>query len=236
MKFLQRLFLSLAFSLPVGSISGGLLLLLIEEYDYVYSINLGPILAIMMLILIPYSLLLPVLNYRTIRQHGWRKAWQDHVQLPFTRILPLIFLLGITLWAWLFAVMRSFTHFISDELPEGIVMLLAFLLYVGEAFKTRSRLDRVSAYYHEQTDATPPLKWSRTWLRMFACTQPVFFLLGIGISTLLVLQLSRLVLEPWASLYMQQLINLLLFAACIYGMRIFEQRAEAYGQSAGYLP
>lgn len=240
MKMLQRIGTSLLFSLPVAAVFSLLLLILIRYYDVVYAMYLGPVLTLWALILGPYSLILIGMNYNTLKRQGWRIAWRDHVRMPITRILPMMVLIGMALWAWICLVMVPVKLIIPGGLPEKLLFMIGGILFVGEVLKTRNRIYALGDYHKQQalpsTHSSEPLKWNATRLRVFAYIQSGLFLLVAWGGILIAFTLAREAMKTWAPQSLQQIVYLMILTACILGIRKLEKRAETYGREERFIP
>ncbi len=240
MKMLQRIGISLLFALPMASVFSLLLLVLIRYYDAVYAMYLGPVLTLWALILGPYSLILIGMNYQTLTQKGWRIAWQDHVRMPITRVLPMMVLIGIALWAWICLVMIPIQLIIPGGLPEKLLFMIGGILFVAEALKTRNRLYALGDYRKERTlpsaQSAESLKWNSAKLRFFAYLQSALFLISGWGGILIAFTLAREAMKTWVPQSLQQIVYLLVLTACILGIRKLEKRAETYGREERFIP
>lgn len=240
MKMLQRIGVSLLFALPVAAVFALLLLTLIRYYDAVYAMYLGPVLTLWALILGPYSLILIGMSYNTLKRQGWRIAWRDHVWKPITRILPMMVLIGIALWAWICLVMIPVKLIIPGGLPEKLIFMIGSILFVAEALKTRNRIFALTDYRKQRVlpsaPSSEPLKWDTFRLLLLAYTQSVLFLIGGWGGILIAFTLAREAMDAWAPQSLQQIVYLMIVTGCILGIRKLEKRAETYGRDEQYIP
>lgn len=240
MKMLQRIGISLIFALPMAAVFSLLLLVLIRYYDAVYAMYLGPVLTLWALILGPYSLILIGMNYNTLKQQGWRIAWRDHVWTPIIRVLPMMVLIGVALWAWICLVMIPVKLIIPGGLPEKLVFMIGGILFVAETLKTRNRLYALIDYRKARAlpsaHSSEPLKWNSSRLRLFAYVQSALFLLAGWGGILIAFTLAREAMKTWAPQSLQQIVYLMILTACILGIRKLEKRAETYGREERFIP
>lgn len=240
MQILFRILLSLAFSLPVASVFAGILWVLIYHYDQVYGILLGPILMLFALILGAYSLSLIFLNYSTLRREGWQAAFSQHVRMPFTQVLPVMALIGLAAWAWIFFALVPIGLLVPNAIPEGVLFLIAFLLLVKELFKIQNR----STILTKRLDPTqappgePPIeyRWNRRMLGFMVYAQSALFLLANWAGLLLLLWVFRQLTQAWMNESLREILNLALMAAWLYVADRGEKRAERFGREQLYLP
>lgn len=232
--------LSLLFTIPIGSVFGGILYVLINHYEEVYASMLGPALALLTLILGPYTLSLFFLNYGTIKKQGIYAAFRTHVLKPLTRYIPAMLGIGILFWAWVTFSTGIMKTAIGDSNIDKFIFMIAFLQLVAEAFKISRRtyeLDKAIAAAGKPFDAAKfPFQWTAKRLRIVAYSQSPIYLITVWLSMGLIMFLVHEAIDSIFSAYLKSLTYIILMGVIIAGMRTWEKKLEKYGREEQYIP
>ena len=235
-----RILLSLIFGLPVMVIFGLILYLLITRYDDLFPGVLGPVLVLLEIVLAPYGLSLIVMNYRQLKKDGWKKTFFENVNKPMFLYLPAILGAAFLIFIWFYISQYSIQLAIPSIGANQFTFLMAFLIFLREAFEVPHRFYMIrkatEGPAHAGMEDIAPLKLSLQQQKIGAVIQSLASLAITWGGMLIIGFLLENLLQEWLS--NDSLIGLYVICWIVWFVWIqrVELRLEKQYRELNYIP